>query len=48
MVLDNGKLAEEGTPIDLIKRKGIFWEMISKNGKDFENEMTDLGSRKGT
>jgi len=36
LVLDKGKLVEQGTPIDLINQEGIFHEMISKNGSEFE------------
>lgn len=46
IVLDKGKLVEEGPPIDLIEKEGIFYEMISKNGKDFMREMRDLASKK--
>ena len=46
IVLDKGKLVEEGSPIDLIEKGGIFYEMISKSGKEFENEMIDLASKK--
>ena len=46
VVLDKGKLAEQGSPIDLIENEGIFYEMISKNGKSFEEEMRRLASKK--
>lgn len=46
LVLDKGKLAEQGTPLDLINQKGIFAEMIAQSGKEFENEMIELATRK--
>jgi hypothetical protein len=45
-VLDRGVLIEEGRPIDLIEKKGDFYDMISKNGKDFLQEMTTLASKR--
>jgi ABC-type transport system involved in cytochrome bd biosynthesis fused ATPase/permease subunit len=45
-VLDKGVLVEEGTPIDLIEKEGVFYEMISKSGKEFENEMRSLASKR--
>ena len=46
LVLDQGQLAEEGTPLDLLERKGIFYEMVAKNGSRFEEEMRKLASNR--
>jgi ABC-type transport system involved in cytochrome bd biosynthesis fused ATPase/permease subunit len=46
VVLDRGVLVEEGSPIDLIEKEGVFYEMISKSGKEFENEMRALAMKK--
>ena len=46
IVLDSGKLAEHGAPIELLEREGIFYEMVSKNGRQFEQEMRALASKK--
>lgn len=44
--MDKGVLVEEGKPIDLIEKKGEFYDMISKNGRKFIEEMTKLASKK--
>ena len=37
LVLDRGSVAEEGSPYDLIQRRGIFAKMVQNTGKDAEN-----------
>ena len=33
MVIDNGELAEYDTPINLLKRKGLFWNLHNKQAR---------------
>ena len=32
LVMENGKVVEAGTPWELVKRRGLFWEMIEHTG----------------
>ena len=41
-VLEKGKLAESGSPMELLDQKGLFYKMISKNGKEFEGKMRQM------
>lgn len=42
VVLENGKKAEEGSPVELIKRGGIFSEMVEKGGKNYKEMLLRL------
>ena len=42
LVLDNGKLAESGSPIELLQKKSIFRDMVRENGLKFEKQMLEL------
>lgn len=33
LVMDNGKLAEMGSPRELIEKKGMFWGMVKESGE---------------
>ena len=37
LVIDKGVIVEEGSPSELIKRKGMFFRMIEKTGKNAKN-----------
>jgi ATP-binding cassette, subfamily C (CFTR/MRP), member 4 len=34
IVMDKGSVAEEGAPLELIKKQGIFYGMVQSTGKD--------------
>lgn len=42
LVLDKGKLAESGTPLELLQTDTIFRAMVRENGYDFEMKMLEL------
>lgn len=42
IVLDDGQLVEEGSPLELMDRGGIFSEMIKENGSEYEQEMRNI------
>ena len=46
-VLDQGKIIEKGTPIELIMRKdSIFRELIEENGNEFKKKMIECAKNK--
>ena len=51
MVLSEGKLVEEGSPLDLLEgrgvlNKGIFREMVEENGTQFFEKMRQVAAKK--
>lgn len=42
IVLDQGSLVEQGSPLELIEKGGIFAEMIRENGPEYEQEMKNI------
>ena len=46
VVLEQGQLEEIGTPMELIEKKGVFYELISKNGESFKQKMIKAAKSK--
>ena len=47
LVLDEGKIVESGTPLDLImKEDGLFRELIEENGNEFKKKMIECAKNK--
>ena len=42
LVLDNGKIVQFDTPLNLLNQEGIFSTLIRSHGKDFEAKMIEL------
>jgi ABC-type multidrug transport system ATPase subunit len=46
MVLEKGKVAQFGKPIDLLKEEGILSTLVKGNGKEYERRMIMLAENK--
>ena len=46
IVLQNGVKVEEGSPIELINKKGYFWSLVSEGEDDFVEKMMYLAQNK--
>ena len=46
MVLEKGKVAQYGTPIELLKQEGILSTLVKGNGKEYERRMIYLAENK--
>jgi ABC-type multidrug transport system fused ATPase/permease subunit len=45
IVMHRGKIVESGAPHELIKREGIFYEMVQHTGKNAESIMAKAQNR---
>ena len=46
LVLENGRIADFDTPLNLIKKDGLFSGLIKENGPEFERKMVTLAANK--
>ena len=44
LVLDKGRLAESGSPRELLENDTIFRAMVRENGPEFESKMVELAN----
>ena len=46
LILENGRIADFDTPLNLIRKEGLFSGLIKENGPDFERKMIALATNK--